>query len=151
MTAISFAIHGIPKGQPRARATVAGKHARVYHPTDGPDANWRSDVYVAALANRPPAPFDGPVWLALCFFLPRPKGHFGTGKNAGVVKDSAPEFPVPKPDLDNLAKLVMDVLTNLGYWRDDCQVVELRVSKDYREPAGCLVHLRSGPFVSEIA
>ncbi|NCA12937.1 MAG: RusA family crossover junction endodeoxyribonuclease, partial [Proteobacteria bacterium] len=37
-----------------------------------------------------------------------------------------------KPDADNCAKAVMDALTQLGaFWRDDAQVVELRVWKDY--------------------
>jgi crossover junction endodeoxyribonuclease RusA len=138
---ITFAVHGLPKGQPRARARVAGKHARVYHPKNGPDANWRSDVYTAALSHRPPVPLDGPVALAMRFFLPRPKSHFGSGRNAGIVKSSAPTIPITKPDLDNLVKLVMDVLTDLGYWRDDCQVTVLRASKGYSDRTGCFVNL----------
>jgi len=33
-----------------------------------------------------------------------------------------------------LAKPVLDVLTNLGWWMDDGQVVQLDVSKVYAEP-----------------
>lgn len=35
----------------------------------------------------------GPVSVKIGFYLPRPKTHYGTGKNAGVLKDNAPDLP----------------------------------------------------------
>lgn len=66
---------------------------------------------------------DGPLRLALTFFRPRPKGHYGTGRNAGVLKDSAPDFPTTKPDGLKLARSVEDALTGVVYL-DDALIVE---------------------------
>ena len=34
-----------------------------------------------------------------------------------------------RPDVDNMAKTVLDVMTKLGYWNDDSQVIQLKASK----------------------
>lgn len=62
------------------------------------------------------------------FELSRPKSHYGTGRNAGVVKRSAPV--VPHQDVDNLLKGLLDALTGRAYV-DDKQVVEVTARKSY--------------------
>lgn len=47
-----------------------------------------------------------------------------------------------KPDVDNIAKLVMDALNGLA-WHDDSQVVSLSAHKAYAEQAGLVVTIRS--------
>lgn len=64
----------------------------------------------------------GPVKLTLTFFVTRPQGHFGTGRNAGRLKDSAPSYPTKKPDLTKLTRATEDALTKV-IWKDDAQVV----------------------------
>jgi Holliday junction resolvase RusA-like endonuclease len=83
----------------------------------------------------------GPVHLRIAFGLPRPKGHFGTGRNAGTVKPSAPPFPAVKPDVDKLSRAVMDALRGVVY-ADDAQVVAKVVSKHYDERARTIIHVR---------
>ena len=34
-----------------------------------------------------------------------------------------------RPDVDNMAKTVLDVMTKLGYWNDDSQVIQLKAGK----------------------
>ena len=80
--------------------------------------------------QRPP--LQGPVELCLLFCLPRPKGHYGTGRNAGKLKPSAPAFHVKKPDCDNMVKFVKDC-ANTIVWKDDNQVCELVALKRYTE------------------
>ena len=74
---------------------------------------------------------DGPVWMALHFVFTRPAGHFGTGRNAGKLKPSAPRWPTSRAigDRTNLLKSVEDALTGI-VWHDDSQVVDgpIRVS-----------------------
>lgn len=53
------------------------------------------------------------------FHLPRPKGHYRTGANAHLLRDSAPEQPSVKPDLDKLVRSTMDGLSEAGVWHDD--------------------------------
>ena len=39
-------------------------------------------------------------------------------------------FPrLARPDVDNMAKTVLDVMTKLGYWNDDSQVIQLKTGK----------------------
>jgi crossover junction endodeoxyribonuclease RusA len=84
---------------------------------------------------------EGPVRVVADFYLPRPKGHYGTGRNAGRVRDSAPGYPEHRPDLDKLARALLDGLGMGGAWADDCQVTHLHVSKLYADgiPPGCRV------------
>jgi Holliday junction resolvase RusA-like endonuclease len=87
-------------------------------------------------AEHPELPFgmwDGPVGLAVVFHLRRPKGHFGTGRNADRVKASSPAWPCVKPDCTKLLRGVEDAMTGI-VWRDDAQVVEQMVSKVYGAP-----------------
>ena len=55
--------------------------------------------------------------------MERPKSHFGTGKNADKVKQSAPVFPATMPDIDKLMRAILDGLTDAQVWLDDGQVV----------------------------
>ena len=99
---------------------------------------WREIVRQAAIeamAGRPP--IDGPVYLVEVFALPRPKSHYGTGRNSGRVRRGAPALPPTRPDLDKLARAVGDALTGVCY-RDDAQVVNLCVAKYYVTPSGTL-------------
>lgn len=83
-------------------------------------------------ANQAPT-FAGPIEVALTFYMRRPLGQYGTGRNAGRVKSSAPAYPTARVDVDNLAKLVLDALEGHA-WEDDCQVVSLRATKSYGSP-----------------
>jgi Holliday junction resolvase RusA-like endonuclease len=68
------------------------------------------------------------------FVFDRPDGHFGTGRNRGILKErfrhARPGLGKNGGDLDNLVKLVKDALNHVGY-EDDSQVAELEASKRY--------------------
>lgn len=101
---------------------------------------WRAEIVAAAMVAKVKAgwgPANGPVVVDLVFYLPRPKGHYGSGRNAGVLKDSAPAVPTTKPDGDKLTRAALDALTTAAVYRDDSQVVDVRARKrfaDGREP-----------------
>ena len=130
---IRFTVDGIPKGQPRPRAFAFNGKARVYDA--GTAEGWKSLVALSAKPHLPTQPIEGPILLDIEFFMPRPKSHF---RKAGLKPD-APQFHTGKPDADNLVKAVMDVLTQLGVWRDDAQVGTLRVRKGFADRPGCAV------------
>lgn len=73
---------------------------------------------------------DGPVSIIVDFYLPRPKAHYGTGRNAGTLKGSAPVEHLTMPDLDKLVRAVGDALTRLA-WRDDSQIVAWHAYRHY--------------------
>lgn len=134
---ISFFVSGVPKGQPRPRAFArnmgGGKFvARVFD--SGTAEAWKSAVAAEAAQHKPAAPISGPVRLRIRFFMPRARSHFVGGKPERGLKTGAPTHHVGTPDADNLAKAVMDALTQCGWhWRDDAQVAVLTVVKAYSE------------------
>jgi Holliday junction resolvase RusA-like endonuclease len=85
-------------------------------------------------------PLNGPLLLELTFWTPRPKGHYGSGKNAGQVRGSAPRHPTVKPDLLKLARAVEDALSGIVY-RDDAQITTEILQKAYGEPARCEIRV----------
>jgi Holliday junction resolvase RusA-like endonuclease len=136
MKLVEFFVSGSPKGQPRPRAFARGGKARVYDP--GTAEGWKGQIALAAKGHLPPEPIETAVGVQLDFYLPRPKGHFG---RKGLLA-SAPPYPLGKPDLDNLAKAVLDALVVIGFLRDDRLVRRLSISKHYAEAAlGCHVRI----------
>ncbi len=96
--------------------------------------SWQHCVASAAREVYQGDLLRGPLTLKVFFFLPRCKGHFGSGKNAGKLKAGAPLFPDKKPDATKLLRGVEDSLTGV-VWLDDAQIVKQVVEKHYGEPA----------------
>lgn len=110
----------------------------------GTAEGWKSQVALAAKPHAPTEPLTGALFVELWFHLPRPKGHFRGGKPDRGLKPDAPLWHTGKPDADNLAKAVLDALTQLGaFWRDDSQVARLAVRKGYSSTPGCTVAISS--------
>lgn len=85
-------------------------------------------------AGRPHLPQGVACTLSARFHLARPEDHWGTGRNAGQLRPSAPPDPIGRPDIDNYVKLVADAL-NGHWWHDDSQIVCLAgVHKLYVAP-----------------
>lgn len=133
MNPIRFTVVGTPMPQPRPRAWARkfGQQLRAGVYESGKSDGWKAAVIAQANLHRPAVPMEGPLALRLVFRMPRPKDHFGTGRNAGVLKASSPASHLCAPDVDNLAKAVMDAMTVGGWWRDDAQVVEMTVVKGW--------------------
>jgi Holliday junction resolvase RusA-like endonuclease len=104
---------------------------------------WKDSV--AAAANMALAGSGdqmlGPLELIVDFYLARPAGHYGTGRNAGTVRPSAPAWPTTRPDATKLVRAVEDALTGL-VWRDDAQVVCQTVRKHYGTPERAEINVR---------
>ncbi len=142
---ITFFAPGEPKGQPRPRAfarKMGGKYvARVFDA--GTAEGWKAQVALAAKPHRPPSPLTGPLAVELWFHFPRPKAHYRGGNPHRGLRPDAPHWHTGKPDGDNLAKAVLDALTQIGaFWRDDSQVAYLTIRKGYSETPGCSVAIR---------
>jgi len=104
---------------------------------------WRSDIRSALLTpdGQPAEHFDGPVHVEMVFVMPRPK--------------SAPKRTTPpatkKPDLDKLARAVLDAVSSAGVWRDDSQVITMQAGKrlaNIDETSG--LHLVIAPTAFEL-
>ena len=119
---ISFTVPGDPVPQPRPRVSTRGGFARAYVPAKHPVHAYRQAVALAAkLAGL--GTITEPIQVCVVSVFERPKSHV-TGR--GVLKSTAPR--VPRPDVDNIAKAVLDAL---GDFFDDTLVESLQVSKSY--------------------
>ena len=136
----TFRANGMPKGQPRPRAFSRGGRAAVYDP--GTAEGWKGDV-ARACASLEGEGMHVPLAVTLTFYMPRPRGHYRTN---GQLKPASPVFLHDhKPDADNLAKAVLDALTNIRAWLDDDQVCELVIRKYWEQPGthapGCMIRI----------
>ena len=124
-------IPGRPVAKARPRFARRGKFVVTYNDqqTEEGKVLW----HIQQQWLRPP--MTGVVIVDLCFHMPRPKGHFGTGKNAGIVRGSAPAFPIVKPDIDNLIKFYLDCMNGVVF-EDDRQIIRCHASKLYSEALG---------------
>jgi len=88
---------------------------------------------------------SGAVELDVQVFLPRPRQHYGTGRNENRLKPSAPARPTGRGDWDNFGKLASDALLRVAF-NDDGQIVDGRVQKwyaDFGEPPRWLIRVSS--------
>ena len=146
-------IPGNPKGQPRPRAfarKMGAIHVARFYDSDTADgwkAQVRAGVLEIAFAEGLRA-IEGPFDVEMRFRFERPKSHFL--RDGALGKNRSGNY-IQKPDLDNLAKLVLDVITRLQRcWVDDDQVVRLVVEKRWAlvgESAGCVLRVETaGPI-----
>jgi Holliday junction resolvase RusA-like endonuclease len=145
-----------PAGSKKAFAAKAGGEytGRVIVADDNDKAKgWKQLVATAAREARgaaPPGMFIGPLecalWVTMTFYLARPKDHYGTGRFAGELKPSAPEFPLTRPDALKLARGTEDALTGV-IWKDDAQVVNLVTKKYYADLDGIHHQPRPGALI----
>lgn len=109
------------------------------------NAVWRGVVALyggQAMAGKPL--LAGPLEVSMIFYQRRPKGHYGRGGNAGVLRPSAPWFPTVKPDVLKLARSTEDALTGV-VWVDDSQTIALHVTKLYGEKPGVEITVETLP------
>jgi len=120
---ITFVVPGEPVPQPRARVSTRGGFARAYVPRQHPVHAYRDGIAIKAKAAGATVTEDAfSVTIAATFG--RPKSH----RNKGGLKTTAPLLP--REDVDNLAKAVLDALTGVA-WHDDKQVASLHIVKSY--------------------
>jgi Holliday junction resolvase RusA-like endonuclease len=84
-------------------------------------------------------PFEGHVSIRVKFGVKRPASHYGTGKNAGIVKPLFKNAIPSKKDLDNMIKFLLDCCNGIT-WKDDHQVVKIMAEKVYTEKPFTRMH-----------
>ena len=118
-------IQGKPISKARPRFARRGKFVVIYNSQETEESRWLWEA-----KGQVDQCFKGPLYVICHFYMLRPKGHYGTGKNAGKLKANAPEWHTKKPDVDNCIKFVLDCLNGLA-WKDDCQIVAVSGQKEY--------------------
>jgi Holliday junction resolvase RusA-like endonuclease len=120
--AITFSVTGDPVPQPRPRVSTVGGFGRAYVPKTHPVHAYRQAVALAARAAGL-VQATAPVSVIVDAVFARPKSHL----NKSGVKASAPALP--RPDVDNLGKAVLDALQEV--MGDDTNVSRLLVEKTW--------------------
>ena len=103
---------------------------------------WRKLIVVASKIAWPHRQVDCPVLVDRVFRFTRIQAHWGTGKNAGKLKASAPKYHSVQPDPDNCDKPLFDSLKIAGILRDDGRISDGRCTKLYCNPGeqpGCTI------------
>ncbi len=143
---VTFWVPGTPRPGGSKRAFLHRKTGKLIVTEDcARSKDWRTAVSWAAVeAMRGKPPLDGPLSLHHEFFMPRPKGHYGSGKKCYTLRASAAWYPDKKPDYGKLARSTDDALTGI-VWRDDSQIVEAAILKRYGPRTGARIVVERMP------
>ena len=121
---LTFTTPGTCVPQGSMRGFVVNGQARVTHAKPLALTEWRRAI-AASATDAGAVCEDGACIVSLVFNLARGK----TVRRA---------YPTVKPDIDKLARSVLDALTGVC-WQDDAQVCDLILSKRYSDTPGLTV------------
>jgi Holliday junction resolvase RusA-like endonuclease len=128
---IFLVISGDPVSKNRPRFARIGKGVRTYSDQEDEQSLWVMEA--RRQLKRLNRYFEGAIEIRVRFWIRRPMGHYGTGKNEGVLRPSAPWLPEKKADLDNYEKFMLDCLNHCHIWKDDSCVVGIDSKKRFAE------------------
>lgn len=147
MRKIEFFVPGAPVGKGRPRAARRGAGVVMFTPekTAGYEA-----LVAAAASNAMRAEagllFTGPLEAVLEMRIPIPASWSKAHKAAALA---GTELPTSKPDIDNVAKAILDACNGVVF-RDDAQVVMLAATKAFSDEPGVRVVIRECGWIAEI-
>lgn len=101
----------------------------------------RAEASLLALLQPhvPDVPFNGPISLSMLWSFPWRKSELKRNVALGAMANDT------RPDCSNIVKLAEDVMTTLGFWRDDSQVADLRVRKQWANWSGLYIVITDAP------
>lgn len=117
-------VEGKIKGKARPRFNT--KTGRTFTPEDTISyENWVRLCYQQQEGRY----LEGSIRARIIAYYKIPKSY--TKKRIQAIREEL-EYPQKKPDIDNVAKIILDSLNKIAY-EDDSQVIELTVLKRYTE------------------
>jgi Holliday junction resolvase RusA-like endonuclease len=129
---VTYSVEGDPVGKQRPRFS----RGRTYTPKKTVDY----ESLIASKASQAMGssePLQTPVAIFIWINHPIPASYSKKRKESCLIGLEWPK----KPDLDNVAKVFLDAMNGIVY-KDDVQVVKLRVSKRYYTEASVHVLVR---------
>jgi Holliday junction resolvase RusA-like endonuclease len=142
---IRFFVAGVPApGGSKRPVRLGGKADGKIVLIDDARGNgpWRERVALAARQAYAGPPLAGPLAVEFAFVVARPKGHYGSGRNAQAVRPTAPQYPTGRPDTTKLIRSCEDACTGI-VWGDDAQIVRQFAAKDYGDTPGVEITVRT--------
>lgn len=130
---IEFEILGKPLGKARPRVTRKG-----FTYTPQKTVNYENLIRWTFQSKFPNhKPYEGYIEAEIKAIFDIPKSY--SKKKTRELLNGSYNYD-HKPDLDNIAKIVLDSLNGIAY-KDDSQVTVLKVIKEYGEQAKIIVKL----------
>ena len=135
MRSTTFTVYGRPVPQGSMVASYNRKQgvSHVHHVQGAALTQWRAAIRQAAIDADAPK-LQGSVQVNAIFGMPRPLHHFRT-RHYKPTRDLKEEYRYAyptSPDVDKLARAVLDALSQVCYY-DDAQVTVLVAIRTYRE------------------
>lgn len=126
----NFTINIEPTAQRRVRHGVVNRGKKIFSHAykDSKQKNNETALEYLLLKHIPKEPFSGALAVHFIAYLPYPKTMKKSDKQLAAENKL---YPVKKPDVDNLTKQLLDALTRLRFWNDDCQIIEVCSKKLY--------------------
>jgi Holliday junction resolvase RusA-like endonuclease len=128
---ILFEIPGTPQGKARARTTKFGSYT--------PEKTVLYENYIKLCYQQvSKVCTDKPLEIFIESVFEPTKSTSKVQRQAmlsGLIK------PTKKPDIDNIAKTVLDALNGIAY-KDDTQVIKLTIDKSYGEVSSVKVLIK---------
>lgn len=125
--AIRFTVPGEPKG--KARPRVFNQDGKSHAVTPQDTLNYESLVKWVFTNTMEARKLQGEIEAKIVAMYPIPKAM--TKKNRQLI-DEGKLHPTKKPDLDNVAKIILDSLNKVAF-DDDSQVTRLIVEKHFSD------------------
>lgn len=118
---IKFDIAGEPKAKQRPR------HGKGFTYTPKETVNYENYVKMCYLEKNKPMALEGMIQAEIDCFFTIPKSF---SKKKQEEAKSYKLRPTKKPDVDNIAKSILDSLNGIAY-KDDSQIVDCEIHKYY--------------------
>jgi Holliday junction resolvase RusA-like endonuclease len=150
MEPLFFSMAGMPRGKGRPRVFTQG--GRSVATTDPKTRQYEASVTeLARRAMGEQSPFEGPLSVSIRFRMPIPAS---ASKRAKAAMAAGEVPPVSKPDIDNMAKAILDGMGEDAkrkkagmdarvVFRSDAQIVRLFLTKEYAEKPGVDVRVEA--------
>ena len=130
---IQFVVFGKPAQMGSKKAFIRGGRAILTDDNSAKRKSWANAVSArAGEVMRGRDLIMKPVKIKAAFYFRRPQSHYGTGKNAAILKAAAPSIHAQTPDLDKLIRCLEDALTGIVY-RDDALIWQMSLSRHWTE------------------
>ena len=126
--------------QDHHRVSVS-KHGKVSVYRDKTLQDARQILEKAFMPYAPSTPLEGPLSVTIGLYYPYRKC------DSAAAKDGATVWKVTRPDLDNLAKELLDALVSCGFFADDSLVADFHMYKVLYKYSGIFVCIKPAEHI----
>lgn len=131
MKSIDFFLEMNPPTSTYQEKGINWKTKTTYQKPQASDA--RAKLRAHLVPYIPDQPLTGPLRMTVIWgFLAKGEHRFNT-------------WCTDKPDLDNAQKALQDIMTELGFWKDDCRIASLQTSKIWTWHPGIAITVEEMP------